>query len=590
MAKRTKKLIENTSLDDAIRLNKYISDAGLCSRREADQYIASGEVTVDGEVATTGTKVMPGQKVVFRGKPVEPEEKLILIAFNKPRGIVCTTDRREKDNIIDYINYGRRIYPIGRLDKDSEGIILLTNDGNIVNKILRAGNNHEKEYIVEVNKTISAEFLKGMTEGVPILDTVTLPCKIKTLGKTTFQIILTQGLNRQIRRMCEYYDYKVLSLKRVRIMNINIGHLQLGGYRNVTEKEIAGLNELLSESVNSPSFIEQNKVDGEGKRTKEETSNQTRGKYQARGYQHSKSSQSNSSQSNSSHSKSSQSNSSHSKSSQSNSSQNKSSQSNSSQNKRDQNNSNGNNKSSNSDKSNNFSKSNNLTKGNSQSSYKIQGKTNQAKSYQEKNNQEKNDFQDRKSQGKSEFQDRKSQGKSEFQDRRSQGKSEFQDRRNQGKSDFQDKRNQGRSDFQDRRNQGKSDFQDRRNQEKSDFQDRKNQGKSDFQDRRKQGKSDFQDRRNQGKSDFQDKRNQGKSDFQDRRNQGKGDSQENNSLGKSYGQRKSSQANTKNQFKSEKPFNHINQKNGNSQDSKPTNGRNYGRKVSTNQRTSRKTK
>jgi 23S rRNA pseudouridine2604 synthase len=516
MAKRTKKLIENTSLEDAIRLNKYISDAGLCSRREADQYIASGEVTVDGEVATTGTKVMPGQKVVFRGKPVEPEEKLVLIAFNKPRGIVCTTDRREKDNIIDYINYGRRIYPIGRLDKDSEGIILLTNDGNIVNKILRAGNNHEKEYIVELNKTISAEFLKGMAEGVPILDTVTLPCKIKALGKTTFQIILTQGLNRQIRRMCEYYDYKVLSLKRVRIMNINIGHLQLGGYRNVTEKEIAGLNELLSESVNSPSFIEPNKIDGEGKRTKEETSSQTRGKYQARGYQQGKSSQSKSSQ-------------------------NKSSQSNSSQNKRNQNNSNSNNKSSNSDKSNNLSKSNNLTKGNSQSSYKIQGKTNQAKSYQEK-------------------------------------------------SDFQDKRNQGKSDFQDKRNQGKSDFQDRRNQGKSDFQDRKNQGKSDFQDRRNQGKRDFQDRKNQGKSDFQDRKNQGKSDFQDKRNQGKGEFQENNSLGKSFGQRKSSQANTKNQIKSEKPFNHISQKYGNSQDSKPTNGRNYGRKVSTNQRTSRKTK
>lgn len=252
MAKRTKKLIETNQESGDIRVNKYLSDAGICSRRDADKYISAGEVTVDGVTAEMGTKVQPGQVVLLKGKPVMLDEHLVLIALNKPRGIVCTTDRREKDNIIDFLNYGKRIYPIGRLDKESEGLILLTNDGNIVNKILRAGNYHEKEYIVTVNKPITAEFLKGMTEGVPILDTVTLPCKIKALSKDTFQIILTQGLNRQIRRMCEYYDYKVLSLKRIRIMNINLGHLQLGGYRNVTEKEIEGLNELMAESVNHP--------------------------------------------------------------------------------------------------------------------------------------------------------------------------------------------------------------------------------------------------------------------------------------------------------------------------------------------------
>jgi 23S rRNA pseudouridine2604 synthase len=252
MAKRTKKLIDNQQIENEIRVNKYLSDAGICSRREADKHIAAGEVTVDGVIAEMGTKVEPGQVVLLKGKPVSLDEHLVLIALNKPRGIVCTTDRREKDNIIDFLNYGKRIYPIGRLDKESEGLILLTNDGNIVNKILRAGNYHEKEYIVTVNKPITAQFLKGMAEGVPILDTVTLPCKIKALSKDTFQIILTQGLNRQIRRMCEYFDYKVLSLKRIRIMNINLGYLQLGGYRNITEKEIAGLNELMAESINHP--------------------------------------------------------------------------------------------------------------------------------------------------------------------------------------------------------------------------------------------------------------------------------------------------------------------------------------------------
>ena len=255
MAKRTKKLLESNEISEEVRLNKYLSDAGVCSRREADKYIAEGKVTIDGITAVMGSKVKSGQKVMLAGKPVDKDETLVLIAFNKPRGIVCTTDKREKDNIIDFIQYGKRIYPIGRLDKESEGLILLTNDGNIVNKILRAGNNHEKEYIVTVNKAITSEFLKGMAAGVPILDTVTRPCEIKALDKVTFQIVLTQGLNRQIRRMCEYFGYKVLTLKRTRIMNINLGYMQVGGYRNVTEKEIGGLNELISNSVNTPDTL-----------------------------------------------------------------------------------------------------------------------------------------------------------------------------------------------------------------------------------------------------------------------------------------------------------------------------------------------
>jgi 23S rRNA pseudouridine2604 synthase len=200
-----------------------------------------GKVKIDGVVAEIGSKVSKDSKVTFCGKPVKKEEKLVLIAFNKPVGIVCTTDTREPDNIIDYIGYGMRIYPIGRLDKDSEGLILLTNDGNIVNKILRAENKHEKEYIVTVNKEIDADFIKAMSSGVPILDTVTRPCKVRQLDKKTFNIILTQGLNRQIRRMCEYLGYRVITLQRVRIMNIRLGRLKVGDYRNVTEKEIEEL-------------------------------------------------------------------------------------------------------------------------------------------------------------------------------------------------------------------------------------------------------------------------------------------------------------------------------------------------------------
>ncbi len=243
MAKRTKRLTSQGEEKEEIRINKYLSEAGVCSRREADRYIEEGKVKIDGVVAKMGSKVTRESVVTFCDKPVKIEEKLVLIAFNKPEGIVCTTDHKEPDNIVDYIQYPMRIYPIGRLDKDSEGLILLTNDGNIVNKILRAENNHEKEYIVTVNKEITLDFIKKMSTGVPILDTVTKPCKVTQMDKNTFRIILTQGLNRQIRRMCESLGYRVTNLVRIRIMNIQLGRLKTGDYRNVTEKEIEGLNQ-----------------------------------------------------------------------------------------------------------------------------------------------------------------------------------------------------------------------------------------------------------------------------------------------------------------------------------------------------------
>jgi 23S rRNA pseudouridine2604 synthase len=248
MAKRTKKLTSQEAEGEEIRINKYLSEAGVCSRREADRYIEEGKIYIDGVKAEMGSKVGRGSVVTFMGKPVKKEEKLVLIALNKPQGIVCTTDPREPDNIIDFINYGMRIYPIGRLDKDSEGLILLTNDGNIVNKILRAENHHEKEYIVTVNKEITPDFIRGMSQGVPILDTVTRPCEVTPVDKFTFRIILTQGLNRQIRRMCEYFGYRVINLTRIRIMNIKLGRLKTGNWRNVTEKEIEELNRLLQNS------------------------------------------------------------------------------------------------------------------------------------------------------------------------------------------------------------------------------------------------------------------------------------------------------------------------------------------------------
>jgi len=234
---------------DTIRLNKYMSDAGICSRRQADKYISDGLVTVDGEVAVPGMKVTKYQEVCFRGKKIDLIDELELIAFNKPRGIVCTAQKKEKDNIIDFIHYPVKIFPIGRLDKDSEGLILLTNDGEIANRIQKARYYHEKEYIVTVDKPVTFEFLYGMRNGVPILDTVTRRCRVKKLGRNQFSIILTQGLNRQIRRMCEYFDYRVLNLKRVRVMDIELGKLKTGTYRKLSKNEITKLKkELFNES------------------------------------------------------------------------------------------------------------------------------------------------------------------------------------------------------------------------------------------------------------------------------------------------------------------------------------------------------
>lgn len=249
MAKRNKDILHMEEKEE-LRLNKMLSDMGICSRRQADELIAAGKVIVDGEVAVTGMKVTRKSRIVVAGKEAKQDRSLVLIALNKPRGIVCTTDQREPDNVIDFLHYPKRVFPIGRLDKDSEGLLLLTNDGDIVNKILRAGNHHEKEYIVTVNQPLTPAFLKGMAAGVPILDTVTAPCKITATGKCEFRIVLTQGLNRQIRRMCEYFGYKVLTLKRVRIMNILLGHLKTGDFRNVTDKELVELKRLLEQSSN----------------------------------------------------------------------------------------------------------------------------------------------------------------------------------------------------------------------------------------------------------------------------------------------------------------------------------------------------
>ena len=232
-----------------IRLNKYLSEIGHCSRRAADKLIDAGRIQVNGQKVVMGQKVSSSDRIEIDGILVENlKERKVYLAFNKPVGIVCTTDTRvEKDNIIDYINYASRIFPVGRLDKPSEGLILLTNDGDIVNKILRARNNHEKEYIVTVNRPVTAEFIELMSSGLPVLDTITRKCEVEQIHKKQFRIVLTQGLNRQIRRMCEYLDYRVIKLKRIRIMNIEL-NLGVGKYRDLTKKELGELNRLLSDS------------------------------------------------------------------------------------------------------------------------------------------------------------------------------------------------------------------------------------------------------------------------------------------------------------------------------------------------------
>ena len=220
-----------------IRLNKYIASSGLCSRREADTLIESGKVTINGEVAVQGTKVNDGDVVEVSGKMITPDDSMVYIAFNKPLGVTCTTDSRDPSNIVDYIGYKDRIFPVGRLDKNSSGLILLTNDGSIVNKLLRAENGHEKEYVVTVNRPYDKNFIKQMESGVPVLGQLTLPCKLKPVNDKTIKIILHQGLNRQIRRMCEYLGYRVTRLKRIRSMNIMLGDLESGKWRYLTAEE-----------------------------------------------------------------------------------------------------------------------------------------------------------------------------------------------------------------------------------------------------------------------------------------------------------------------------------------------------------------
>ena len=224
-----------------MRLNKFLSETGLCSRREADAWIESGRVQVNGTTAVLGTQVADGDEVRLDGQPVVRKPERVYLALNKPVGIECTTDRSVPGNIVDFVGHRERIFPIGRLDKDSEGLILLTNDGDIVNRVLRAEHEHEKEYIVSVDRPLTPGFLEGMAHGVPILDIVTNPCKVRQVGRNTFRIVLTQGLNRQIRRMCEHFDYTVRGLQRVRIMHVQLGNLPLGKWRNLTAAEVRPL-------------------------------------------------------------------------------------------------------------------------------------------------------------------------------------------------------------------------------------------------------------------------------------------------------------------------------------------------------------
>jgi len=232
-----------------IRINKFISETGFCSRREADKLVEQGRVTLNGRIAVLGDKATANDDVRVNGKPLKIRKAGVYIAFNKPVGITCTTERNVKGNIIDFIKHSERIFPIGRLDKPSEGLIFLTSDGDIVNKILRAGNNHEKEYLVTVNKMVTPEFVRKMSAGVPILDTVTRKCFVKKESTYVFTIVLTQGLNRQIRRMCEYLGYEVKKLKRVRIMNVTLKDLPVGKWRDLTDTEMKFINAAVESSV-----------------------------------------------------------------------------------------------------------------------------------------------------------------------------------------------------------------------------------------------------------------------------------------------------------------------------------------------------
>ncbi|MBK5209447.1 MAG: 23S rRNA pseudouridine(2604) synthase RluF [Flavobacteriaceae bacterium] len=240
-------MVEETN-ENSVNLNKYISSSGICSRRAAEKFIMEGRVTINGEIAQLGNRVFEGDVVHINGKPLNTKPKTLYIAFNKPVGIVCTTDLKERKNIVDFINHPQRLFPIGRLDKPSQGLIFLTNDGDIVNKILRAGNNHEKEYIVTVKQQITSTFIQKMGSGIPILGTVTKKCEVTPLNDYTFKIVLTQGLNRQIRRMCDYLNYEVTNLKRTRIMNVNLEDLKVGKWRELTEKEMLLINKMIAVS------------------------------------------------------------------------------------------------------------------------------------------------------------------------------------------------------------------------------------------------------------------------------------------------------------------------------------------------------
>ena len=235
---------------DSKRLNKAISDSGYCSRRQADKFIEQGLVTINDQLASLGDRAMPNDIIKVKNITITKSEQLVYIALNKPVGITCTTDRRVQGNVVDFINHKERIFHIGRLDKPSEGLLLMTNDGDIVNKILRAGNQHEKEYVVKVDRRITDSFIKRMQSGVPILDTVTKKCKVEKIGRFVFKITLIQGLNRQIRRMCEHLGYEVETLKRERIMNIELGKLPTGKWRYLTEKELKDLKQSLGDSLN----------------------------------------------------------------------------------------------------------------------------------------------------------------------------------------------------------------------------------------------------------------------------------------------------------------------------------------------------
>ncbi len=247
------------SNQDSISLNKFIRDTGRCSRRQADEWIRAGRVQINGQPTRPGNRVSPGDVVTLDGRPIDEQPEKIYIALNKPVGITSTSDLRDPDNIIKFVGHSEQIFTIGRLDKNSEGLILLTNDGDIVNKILRASNHHEKEYIVQVNKPVSPDFLQRMRNGVPILDTVTKKCKVEKISRSIFRITLEQGLNRQIRRMCEYLGYRVTKLKRVRVMNILLDDLPTGQWRNLRPTELEGLLALTANSDNQPAAQRQKK-------------------------------------------------------------------------------------------------------------------------------------------------------------------------------------------------------------------------------------------------------------------------------------------------------------------------------------------